>query len=498
MDALPNFEQARFTAIISDLHLTDEQIENKKYPLRKKYKTRRFFFDAEFCRFLEKIQEMAGKEKVELVLNGDIFDFDSVVMLPDEPPYYISWLERRRGLHPQEEKSEFKIRTILKIHQESVNGLRAFLLNGHRAVFTIGNHDLELHFPAVQAAILEGLNLPEGLRPNVRFCEWFYISNKDTLIEHGNQYDPYCVTQDPIRPFIVRFNRVEVLLPFGQLTTRYLINGMGFFNPHLDSNFIMTPKQYIQFFLKYMARSEPLLIVTWFWGSLVVLVQSFANRLSPSIANPLGIEDHIGEIAEKSNATPKIVRQMRELFVAPAASRPTLILRELWLDRAFLILVTLLVLYFVFLQVDNLFRLSIFWLFVPFCLFIPFFLFYARSVKSEVQEFKEPRERTLTLTGLIADVSRVVYGHTHVVRHEMIGPIEHLNSGTWSPAFSDVECKKPIGQKTFVWIQPGASGARDAKVCQIENGVVTDVFGETSGGKADREQLDAAIGDNDA
>ncbi len=486
---ISSFSEAHFTAVVSDLHLSDEQVENKKFPLWKKYKTRRFFFDDEFCRFLGRIQEMAGGAPIELVLNGDIFDFDSVVTLPELPPYYISWLEARRGLHPQEEKSEFKIKTILAAHKEWIDGLRAFLLKGHFAIFTIGNHDLELHFRAVQNAIVEALNLPENLRANVRFCEWFYISNGDTLIEHGNQYDPYCMTQDPVRPFIVRFNRVEVRLPFGNLTTRYLINGMGFFNPHLDSNFIMSPKEYVKFFLRYMLRAQPELILTWFWGSVVILVQSFFDRLRPAIANPLGIEDRVEWIAKKANANPRVVRQLKEIFVAPAASYPSLILRELWLDRAFLLLVTFLMLYLVFLQLDNLFRISFYWLFIPICLFVPFFLFYARSVKSEVQEFKEPRERVLTLTGLIANVTRVVYGHTHVVRHEMIGPIEHLNSGTWSPAFLDVECEKPIGQKTFVWIQPGANGLREARVYQIQNGVVSEVFGAASGGKADREQL---------
>src|SRR6185437_13267955 len=161
----------------------------------------------------------------------------------------------------------------------------------------------------------------------VRFCEWFYISNGDTLIEHGNQYDPYCMTQDPVRPFIVRFNRIEIRLPFGNLTTRYLINGMGFFNPHLDTNFIMSPKEYVKFFLRYMLRAQPELILTWFWGSVVILVQSFFDRLRPAIANPLGIEDRVEWIAKKANADPRVVRQLKEIFVAPAASYPSLILR---------------------------------------------------------------------------------------------------------------------------------------------------------------------------
>jgi hypothetical protein len=32
----------------------------------------------------------------------------------------------------------------------------------------------------------------------VRFVHWFYISNNDTLIEHGHQQDPYCLCENPL------------------------------------------------------------------------------------------------------------------------------------------------------------------------------------------------------------------------------------------------------------------------------------------------------------
>lgn len=481
-----DFSNCPYTAIVSDLHLCEEEPVNAKYPLWKKYKTRQFFFDTDFKEFLSLIERKAAGQTVELILNGDIFDFDSVAGLPEDPPYKVSWVEQKRGLHPAEEKSQFKIKKILRDHTVWVDALGEFIKRGHRAIFIIGNHDLELHFPRVQLAIRTALNLSEEEQERVRFNEWFYISNKDTLVEHGNQYDPYCVCQDPVHPYIQRFNHLEIRVPFGNLTTRYLINGMGFFNPHLDTNFIMTPKQYIKFFWKYMVKAQPLLVVSWLWASVAVLVQSSMDRLDPILRDPLTIEDRIDRIAAKANATPRMVRELRELFVAPAASKPVLIMKELWLDRALLVFVTFLFLYLLFLQIDNIFDISVWWLFIPFALFIPFFLFYARSVTSEVSTFKEPQERILSLTGLITKVSRVVYGHTHLVRHEIIGPIEHLNSGTWSPAFLDVECEKPVGQKTYVWISPGLEG-REAKVFQFKNGREHEIF--ASGGRSDRQHM---------
>ena len=256
--SLKDFSKASYTVIVSDLHLCEAEPIHTEFPLWKKYKSRQFFFDKDFQKFLTAIHEKARGETVELILNGDIFDFDSVMSLPKAPPYRITWIEKKRGLHPQEEKSVFKIEKILSHHKKWVRSLREFILYGHRVIFIIGNHDVELHFPSVKKSIVSALSLPKDFVMNVRFNEWFYISNGDTLIEHGNQHDPYCIADDPVNPFIVRFNRVEVRVPFGNLATRYMINGMGFFNPHVDSNFIMKAEDYVLFFFKYYASSTTL------------------------------------------------------------------------------------------------------------------------------------------------------------------------------------------------------------------------------------------------
>lgn len=463
-------QPARYTAIISDLHLCEEEPLHPQFPLWKKYKSKQFFFDEEFSHFLTHIQKLSQGQRIELILNGDIFDFDSVLALPKEPPFRISWLEELRGMRPHEPKSVFKIKKILGDHPIWVKALSDFIKAGHEVIFIIGNHDLELHFAKVQAAILEELNLTDEEKKRIRFNEWFYISNEDTHIEHGNQYDPYCMAQDPINPFVKRFNKIEVRVPFGNLATRYLINGMGFFNPHADTNYLMNAKEYVVFFFKYIVKAQPLLMWTWFWSSTLTLIQSFMDRLLPPIRNPLTIEDRIEVIARKANATPRMVRELKELSVPPAASYPLIIARELWLDRAFLVLIGFFLIFQLFLFIQTVFEISVFWMFIPLFLFLPFFIFYSKSVTSEVLEYKEPSEKILVLTSLITKAKRVVYGHTHTARHEVIGPVEHLNSGTWSPAFLDVECTQPVGEKTFVWIAPTRSEGRQAQLLRFSDG----------------------------
>ncbi len=81
------------------------------------------------------------------------------------------------------------------------------------------------------------------------------------------------------------------------------------------------------------------------------------------------------------------------------------------------------------------------------------------------------------MASAITRVQRIVYGHTHHARHEVIGAVEHLNSGCWSPAFLDVECTKPIDQKTFVWISPTDQGARQAELLRFIDGKSIPVYG---------------------
>jgi UDP-2,3-diacylglucosamine pyrophosphatase LpxH len=470
------FMYAPYTAIISDLHLTEEEPVNVKFPLWKKYKTRQFFFDDALAEFLIHIEERAQGKSVELILNGDIFDFDSVVSVPDQPTFRISWLERKRGLEPKNDKAKYKINKILIDHVEFVQALSAFVKRGNKVIFVIGNHDLELQFPDVQAEVRRQLNLTHREQDRIRFVEWFYISNQDTLVEHGNQYDPYCQCEDPVNPFVKGYNNIYLKLPFGNIACRYIMNGLGFFNPHTDNSYIMTMKDYIVIFLRYMVRAQPLLVLTWFGGSVLTLQRTIRDRIAAPLRNAFTIENRIEQMAQKANAEPRMIREMKELIVPPASSNPILIARELWLDRAFIILVALVLVFYIFTALKAAFGISLFWAFIPIAFFLPFFLFYSRSVMSMVSSYKEPDDRILAMTAVITKVKRVVYGHTHHKRHEIIGAVEHLNSGTWSPAFEDVEYKKPIEQRNFVWISPGdplKDGGRRAELLKFERNIKT-------------------------
>ena len=75
------------TFVVSDLHLTDAELGLPGKSLWKRYKRPKFFIDQSFQRFINFAISEAGDDPVELVLNGDVFDFDSVMRLPLHPGY---------------------------------------------------------------------------------------------------------------------------------------------------------------------------------------------------------------------------------------------------------------------------------------------------------------------------------------------------------------------------------------------------------------------------
>ena len=403
---------------------------------------------------LQFVQSSVGSDPIELVLNGDIFDFDSVMRLPLHPGFHVSWLEKQRGLFPEEEKSRFKMEVILTDHTVWVKALMDFVKRGNSLVFIIGNHDIEMHWPLVQKEILRALNLTDEEKKCVRFCEWFYVSNADTAIEHGNQYDDYCVTMNPIHPLIKVNKHAYVRLPFGNVTGRFMVNGMGLYNPHAESSFLMSFSEYMKFFYKYALRVQPFLLFTWLWSAAVSFFMSMRDGLLPAMRDPLFVEERVNNIATASNTTPEVVRTMNELKVHSAIFSPLKILSELWLDRALLFLFIAFLSFEIYAIIHIIVPISWLWFVLFFMILVPTLIYYSRRIESDVIRTMDETFKHAPLVAKITKTKRVIFGHTHREMHTAVDQIEILNTGTWSPAFKDPECHESFGQKCFAWIKP--------------------------------------------
>lgn len=454
---------APHTLVFSDIHLTTVVERDARWPLWMRYKQRDLFPDEAIAAMLRRLRhEVAGP--IELVLDGDIFDFDAATTLPTDPPFPVSWIERLRGLAPTEAKSTWKLARILDDHPVFVEAVRALVAEGHKVVFVVGNHDLELLWPEAQQLLIDRLSVPGG--GAVVVCEWFYVSNGDTLIEHGHQYDAYCLCHDPISP-VIRLpptGEARLRLPFGDHAARFMLNGMGLINPYVSAGYLQPFWQWVLFFYRHVARTQPLLAWTWIWTAFATFAASLRDALLPTEKDILGLDARVEAIAAKAGSTPRVVRGLDALKTHPAIFLPWKVARELWLDR--LVLAGLLVLgsFQLVATVSAIFGVSLWWWLVVLVLVLVPFVFYAQRVASDVGNLDQQLRRRLPILRALVGVERIVLGHTHEARHVRMDGVEVLNAGTWSASFRDLACTEPVGQRCVVRVRPQASGVRTASL----------------------------------
>ncbi|MCO4753099.1 MAG: metallophosphoesterase [Bacteriovoracaceae bacterium] len=441
------------TAIISDLHLSDAEPVHPKKPYWKNFKQAKHFFDDSFEKFLNNL-EQESQLPVELILNGDIFDYDSVMSLPEDEMYEeLTHLEKKIGVDAHEDKSLFKTRVILDQHYQFVDALKKFIKNGNRVVFIVGNHDIELYWPSTQREIENRLIESDEDLERLVFCEWYYISERDTLIEHGHQYDPYCLCIDPVNPLIRKKKEYKIRLPFGNLANRYIMNNFGLKNPHHDESFVKTGLEFVQFFFKYEVKVQPFLVFHWLIGALKTMRRSFEEAFTPASKDPLTHEQKIKDIARKANSAPAQAMALLELHAHPAVHNPFKIIREMWLDRFFLMLILIAMSWQIFTTHSLFTSVSLWWFTVPMFLSIPILAYYAQGIKSEVHQNLNAGQQKVAIAAQIVDVKRVVHGHTHIPLDKHIEDVHFLNPGSWSPYFEEIECVKNRQDKRYVWIE---------------------------------------------
>lgn len=234
---------------VSDLHMAAGS-----NPATLRYSPREnFFADATFAEFLEQQQPGAHRDPL-LVLNGDIFDFLRITEVPRSDRDFRTWAEtlaalgaaetaetlhhiaRREytfGLRTHDYKSVWKFLVIAGGHQPFFAALGRWIEQGGWILFVKGNHDVEVFWPLVQAAIRRAIGTGgrEALaRERVLFCQTG-IRVGNLYFEHGNQYESTTrLIGQPVLP-----DGKQLTLPLGSFVNRYLINSLEWLDPFLDN-----------------------------------------------------------------------------------------------------------------------------------------------------------------------------------------------------------------------------------------------------------------------
>src|SRR3989338_337526 len=123
------------------------------------------------------IRSLAEKPlPVDLVLNGDTFDFLKCPIVVDGKATYPRHVTPAVSLE--------KLHLLQKAHAPIFDALHFFVQQPEKTLyFIVGNHDHDLVYPEVQEKLKNILKS----RENMHFS-WFYKKHH-VYIEHGQQYD---------------------------------------------------------------------------------------------------------------------------------------------------------------------------------------------------------------------------------------------------------------------------------------------------------------------
>jgi UDP-2,3-diacylglucosamine pyrophosphatase LpxH len=170
--------------VISDFHLGAGPPDINQNPLED------FVADEAFAQFLETIRAETDRDhrEVELIINGDFFEFLQVPAVDDFDPqctyppeaYYDS----------SQESSLKRLDLITAGHPIIFDALSDFIqveTPRRRMTLIKGNHDVNLYWPGVKQRLREVLGAT-GRRASMLLFAERYVSREGIYVEHGHQY----------------------------------------------------------------------------------------------------------------------------------------------------------------------------------------------------------------------------------------------------------------------------------------------------------------------
>jgi len=169
--------------IVSDLHIGAGHT-NKGGNLLEDFRASRTFVD-----FLHAIWHESERDRreVELIINGDFFEFLQVPAVDDYDPT-ISY-PKEAYLDSSQEASIKRLNIIAKGHSRIFDALSDFIhVEAAQRSITIikGNHDVHLYWPGVKSRLREILGASGTRGSLLRFADEF-ISREKIYVEHSHQ-----------------------------------------------------------------------------------------------------------------------------------------------------------------------------------------------------------------------------------------------------------------------------------------------------------------------
>ena len=441
------------TIVLSDVHLSQAHPQDDDDPYWMRYRRRDYHPDADFEDLVGTLLEACAGEPIEVVFNGDILDFDAP-LVKDGKSTFDEFSLDDAGCADQ-------LRRIVADHPRFFGAAARLLAEGHRMIFVSGNHDLELYWPGVRAALREELRgMAAALAPScdlsdleerVRFRTWFHVTEDKIYLEHGSQYDHLNGVPDPMLPVIPDGSWLHPVA--GKLAFKRMGARMGYFNPYYEETLYMGGSGYVRHFIANYMFSDRHIARTWTFGALATAREVFRHRR----AGDHELSAASIELARAETAASTEAILATHALRVPSGERTMIpILRELWLDRIGLGLFVIVVALVSFAVAGAMLAAILVGALVA-----AFAIYEVVTPKPDIRTY-DSAPPTVKQIFEIHGVKAMCMGHTHRPNGTWEGGRFSGNSGSWCPAFVDRDCTIPVlDGRPFLWLiadEDGLSG----------------------------------------
>jgi UDP-2,3-diacylglucosamine pyrophosphatase LpxH len=426
--------------VISDLHLGEDL---RPGGANVSYLRHLATLERELENFLDHYtQHRLGDRPWRLVVNGDMVDFMSVMILPDGSVESGDDDEEDRlyGLGFGERQSQKKMERVIARHKGVFTRLGRFVEAGNELVIVVGNHDVEFHYPSVQRTLVEwlcGLTLGMGaidearaqFAQRIQFCPWFYYQEDLIYIEHGHQYDEYCSFDyllHPVAPNRALNKKSRIALSVAHAGMRYFANQIPDYDPRTAEHWGFV--DYVKWAWAQGLRGAARL--AYFYGLLVWrVVELWYTLRNVDVERRRLHHERLRELSAYWKIAEEKLVALDSLRRAPVTRQFYRIMAALFIDRLVLGLVALVTAGVLVGQLHGLWKAAgALGTLVAFaCL---------NQALNRVRMIGSSAVKLRTATNLIQSLvcaPLIVFGHSHTPeRVPLAGGATYFNTGTWA------------------------------------------------------------------
>jgi UDP-2,3-diacylglucosamine pyrophosphatase LpxH len=433
--ALPVDDAAFNYLLFSDVHLGSDIVPHLRPWATTSWLTREADVDCELVGLLSHYRrERDPARPWRLILAGDFLDLVGVSLAPGREPTRTvpTQEEERYGLGSAPDHVVQKVVAIAQRHARVFQALMAFVADGHSLVIVRGNHDIELHWKAAQAALVNAIvaHAPEQQRAElasrIAICPWFYAVKGLLYVEHGHEFDAMCGYGDPLLPTCPRDSRRIRWTPFSVLLRNVARPTRGL---STSAYSYVSFGAYVRLLVRLGFKGTFGIAKRFAEASGRLMRESILHGRAPRRLRDLMTRARTRRFARLMGVSEETLARLRGLYVPPAVQSLQFVIRSLYIDRIAASLFTGL---FMALTVLAVCLSSLLWTLIAAAPALAFFVYALVGMERGLEPTDRMRENANHIAGLF-DARWVVMGHTHQAQ---VTPLKderatYVNLGYW-------------------------------------------------------------------